>query len=80
MPAAGAAADPPDPEGLVGDKGQVRSSPGGGTPGKGIRAGEKPLPRTSHGTVYSNMVVKKNVLLKTREPWYHIESKNIISN
>ena len=29
VPAAGAAADSPDQKGLIGDKGQVRSTPGG---------------------------------------------------
>ena len=40
MPAAGTAADFPDQEGLVGDKGQVRSFTGGYV-GEGIGAAEK---------------------------------------
>ena len=42
--AAGAVADSSDHKGLVGDKGQVRSSPGGWCRGRNRRAGKSPFP------------------------------------
>ena len=49
MPAAGAASDSPDQEGLVGDKSQVRSTLAADV-GEGTGAAEK-APAQNHGTV-----------------------------